>query len=191
MLDIYNEIAANRLIYINKYNLRDHVEVIKLPIGCEVRVFKPEADILVRIGHSAIKEWSYRLDDYLALLYQLVNADKNFFRNLVSLARRNKLMTALKWYLSLTLLTYRVAKGQLTTRLKKTTSISRDTWNLPQGVSEVSVPPYRCDVKTFMNVFREKLQDRVFRKSLVDQLASFMDRDFMLKLLARSRYLSG
>ena len=189
MLDIYNEIAANRLIYVNKHNLRSLTKVIKLPSGCEARVFKPEADILIRIGHSAIKEQSYNLADYLVLLYQLINADENFFTNLVSLARRNKLMTALKWYLNLTLLTYRIAEGRLTARLRDVTSIFRDTWNLPQGVSKASAPPYRCDTKTFMSIFREKLQDKVFRKSLVDQLAGFMDRDFMLKLLARSRHL--
>lgn len=185
MLDVYDEIAANRLIYINKHNLRNHIRVIKLPSGCEARVFKPEGDILVRIGHSAIKEWTYNLADYLVLLYQLVNADKNFFMNLVSLARRNKLMNALKWYLKLTLFTYRIAEDQLTARLRDVTSIFGDTWNLPQRAFKTSVPPYKCDTKTFMSIFREKLQDRVFRKSLIDQLAGFMDRDFIVRFLRR------
>lgn len=96
MIDIYDEIGVSHLIYLDKRKLISYVTEKKLLNEQTVKVFKPEAELLATIAHSAIKENQYILAEYYATLYYLALMDQHSIERLINLIRENKLVNAFR-----------------------------------------------------------------------------------------------
>lgn len=168
-VDVYNELNANWLIYIDKRVFRGCTKEVKLQNGY-TRLLSSEADQLIMIAHSVIKE-SYNLGHFLTTLYYLQNDRKEFTDKLVSLSIKNKLTIASRWYFTLSFLLCRDAYPTLIPEFIEVLYKLGGPHPRAYGVYEVQrFPPYTIDYFTLINVLKEKLDEPLFRRSLSNQL---------------------
>ena len=186
MIDIYDEISVSHLIYLDKRRLSQYIAEKELSIGQAVRVFSPEAELLVTIAHSAMKENRFILAEYYATLHYLALMDQHAIKRLIDLVRENKLVNTFRWHLTITATLHKLAFDLVPEKLSNLLSKLGGPWSRAyRQVFESAYPPYRCDPLTLMSIFREKIQDNVFRRSLHSQIFSFLTRSFIRRLLAR------
>jgi len=186
MIDVYDEISVDHLIYLDKHKLSHYIAEKELPTGQAVRVFSPEAELLATIAHSAIKENQYILSEYYATLHYLALMDQHAIERLIDLVRENKLVNAFRWHLTITTTLHKIAFDSIPEKLSNLLSKLGGLWSRAYGqVFESMYPPYKCDPLTLTSIFREKMQDSVFRSSLCHQMLSFPTRNFTKRLLTR------
>jgi len=185
MIDVYNEISVSHLIYLDKRRLSDYAIKRNLPEGNTSKIFAPEVELLATIAHSAIKENKYILAEYYTTLYYLAEMDRASISRFVDLTRDNKLVNAARWHLTITSLLHKMAYGTIPEKLEEVLSMLGGPWGRAYRVVNGDVPPYPCDLLTLMSIFKEKFQDDIFRKSLLDQLLMFTNKAFTRRLLER------
>uniref|UniRef100_A0A7J3SJU7 Nucleotidyltransferase family protein n=1 Tax=Fervidicoccus fontis TaxID=683846 RepID=A0A7J3SJU7_9CREN len=184
MIDIYDEISVGYLIYLDKRKLSRYVSEKELPTGQIVRVFSPEAELLATIAHSAIKENQYILAEYFATLHYLALMDQPSIEELIDIVRGNKLVNAFRWHLTITLLLHKEAHGKIPQKLSNLLSDLGGLWSSSCKVISEGIPPYRIDSLSLAKIFKEKLYDHTFRRSLSNQFKS-PNRAFTVRALER------
>jgi hypothetical protein len=186
MIDVYDEVSVGYLIYLDKRKLSRYVSEKELPTGQTVRVFSPETELLTTIAHSAIKENQYILAEYFATLHYLALMDQPSIEELINLVRKNKLVNAFRWHLTITSILHKFAFGFIPEKLSDLVFRLGGPWSKAyRQVFESMYPPYRCDSLTLTSIFGEKMQDSVFKRSLCHQIFSFPTRTFTKRLLTR------
>ena len=188
MIDVYDEISVGRLIYLGKRKLSHYVVEKMLPRGGRTKVFTPEVELLVTIAHSAIKENQYILADYYATLHYLAEIDQTSIKRFMELVRDARLVCAARWHLTITVLLHREAHGMVPKKLDLLSELG-GPWALSYKVVKEGIPPYRIDPMTLAKIFKEKLYDRTFGRSLLDQLFKLANKTFTLRALERLRAL--
>ena len=101
MIDVYKEVSAGPLIYLDKKLLQDHV-VLRDIGSARVKVLDPVAETLVTIGHSVIKERKMILADYLSILHYILSLTGEQLERFVELVKKARLVYASRWFLTLT-----------------------------------------------------------------------------------------
>jgi len=186
MIDVYDEISVGHLIYLDKRKLSGYIREKKLPEGQAVRVFRPEAELLAVIAHSAIKENRYILAEYYATLHYLALMDQYSIERHIDLIRENRLSNAFRWHLTITLTLHKLAFGFTPEKLSNLLSRLGGPWiRAYRQVFKSMHPPYKCDPLTLVSIFREKMQDNIFRRSLCRQMLSFPTRNFAKRFIIR------
>jgi hypothetical protein len=186
MIDIYNEISVGYLIYLDKRKLSRYVSEKELPTGQIVKVFSPEAELLATIAHSAIKESQYILAEYFATLHYLALMDHSSIEELIDMVRENKLVDAFRWHLTITSMLHKFAFGFIPEKLSNVLFRLGGPWiRTYKQVFELNYPPYKCDPMTLISIFKEKLQDNTFKRSLCAQMLTPPTKAFTTRLLAK------
>jgi len=103
-VDIYNEVGASRIIYLDKDKLRRFTVNRKLPNGEVVRSLDPSADLLAVIAHSVVKEHMYVLSEYYTTLYYLSDTNSKTLHSFLSLVDECRMRSAVKTHLGVTAL---------------------------------------------------------------------------------------
>jgi hypothetical protein len=184
MIDLYDEISVSYLIYLDKRKLSHYISKKELLTGQAVRVFSPEAELLATIAHSAIKENQYILAEYFTTLHYLDLMDQSSIEELIDLVRENKLVNAFCWHLTITSLLHKEAHGKVPQKLSNLLSELGGLWGPSCKVISESIPPYRIDPLSLAKIFKEKLYDHTFRRSLFNQFKS-TNRAFTVRALER------
>jgi len=188
MIDVYDEVSVGYLVYLDKRKLSRHVSEIELPTGQIVRVFSPEVELLATIAHSAIKENQYILAEYFATLHYLALMDQSSIEELIDLVRRNKLVNAFRWHLTITSILHKFAFGFIPEKLSNILFRLGGPWiRTYKQVFELSYPPYKCGPMTLISIFKEKLRDNIFKRSLCTQMLTPPTKAFTTRLLTRLR----
>jgi len=186
MIDIYDQVSVGHLIYLDKRKLSSYVVETDLPKGSKTNIFAPEAELLVAVAHSAIKENKYILAEYYAALHYLALMDQTSIERLIGLIKENKLVNAGRWHLTITSILHKLAYGFVPERLSDLLLRLGGPWN--RGYKEIfesDYPPYKCDPVTLTSIFKEKLQDNAFKRSLCTQMLMPPTKAFTTRLLTR------
>jgi len=163
-LDIYNELNVNWIIYVDKRKLRPYVKHIRLQSGY-TKVLAHEADLLVLIAHSTIKE-SYTLGCLLTTLHYIYNSCEDFINKFVLLVKENSLTVAARWYLTLSTLLCKEGYGIIPESLIKILSALGGLYHEAYKTFKTKrSPPYACSPSALLDIIREKLNDPVFKWS--------------------------
>jgi hypothetical protein len=184
MIDVYDQISISHLIYLDKYKLSNYLVEKSLPKGGKINIFAPEAELLVTIAHSAIKENTYILGEYYATLHYLALMNQTSIKNFIDMIKENKLVNATRWHLTITLLLHKEAHGKVPQRLSNLLSELEGLWSPSCKVVSRSMPPYRIDPLSLAKIFKEKFYDPTFRGSLFNQFKS-INRAFTVRALER------
>ncbi|MBS7612452.1 hypothetical protein KEJ27_09710, partial [Candidatus Bathyarchaeota archaeon] len=186
MIDLYDEISISHLIYLDKRKLSNCIMEKLLPGGFMVRVFAPEAELLVTIAHSAIKENMYILAEYYVTLHYLALMDQTSIENFIGLIKKNKLVKACRWHLTITSILHKLAHGFVPEKLSNLLLRLDRSWSRAyKQILESDYPPYKCDPATLASIFKEKLQDNAFRRSLCAQMFMPLTKTFTTRLLTK------
>ncbi len=189
MIDVYDQISVGYLIYLDKRKLRDYIVEKELQNGGKVKVFAPEAELITIIAHSTIKENMYTLAEYYATLHYLAQMDQNSIERLTNLIRENRLMNAFRWHLTITAVLHKLAHGFIPEKIVHLLFRLGGPLSKVQSQVSKSNPPYKCDPITLVSIFKEKLRDDIFRRSLCLQVLTFPTKRFTRRLLTRIRNL--
>ncbi|MEM2351607.1 MAG: hypothetical protein QXT26_04290 [Thermoproteota archaeon] len=186
MIDIYDQISIGHLIYMDKHKLSKYVVETDLPKGSKINIFAPEAELLDTIAHSAIKENRYILEEYYATLHYLALMDQTSIERFIDLIKENKLVIACRWHLTITSTLHKLAYGFVPERLSGLLLRLGGSWSRAyKEIFESDYPPYECDPVILAYIFKEKLQDNTFRRSLCNQVFKPPTKAFTTRLLTR------
>ena len=166
MIDVYREVSAGPLIYLDKKLLQDHVMVRDVgSVG--VKVLDPVAETLVTIGHSMIKERRMILADYLSVLHYISSMTCEQMEQLVELIKRARLVHASRWFFTLATYIHKIVHGFIPEKLRKVINMLGGVVDLDVDVLKYE-PPFPCSKRVLLKVFTEKLGDPLFRTSIVN-----------------------
>jgi len=180
MIDVYREVSAGPVIYLDKRLLRSYVVLTQVG-STDVKVLDPVAETLVTIGHSVVKERRMILADYLTVLHYLESMSSTQVRKLVELARNSKLVYASRWFLTLALHMYSATHGCIPKRLVDLVNMFGGAIDLDTNVFE-NEPPFQCNRGVLARVLIEKLRDPLFRSSIANLIPWLFKGESMLRL---------
>ncbi len=169
MIDVYDEISVNRLIYLDKRSLAGYMIPKRLLEDNQTFVFSVEAELLATIAHAGLKENRYILAEYYATLCYLSQMDKATIKRFIDLVKDNKLVRVTRWHLSITAMIHEAVYGIMPEVLVSLLSDLGGFWNA--SLQPKTLPPYNVTPLTLALVMREKLGDKLFKRSFLSQLA--------------------
>ncbi|RLF18373.1 MAG: hypothetical protein DRZ82_08335 [Thermoprotei archaeon] len=183
MIDIYKEVSAGPLIYLDKNLLLGCIEYLNVN-GYGVRVFKPEAELLTLMAHSLLKEGKITLADYLSTLHYLCQMDNHAIDRFIGLAKRMRTTYGVRYFLTLVAYLHKVAHGFIP---DKVIEVLRPLGG-PISVSGSLLYrelPYCYDDRVLVKVYLEKLGDPLFRRSLAMTFRWASSRKSIARLVNR------
>jgi len=180
MIDVYREVSAGPVIYLDKQLLGSHVALTEVS-STGVKVLDPVAEILVAIGHSVVKERKMILADYLTVLHYLKFMSNEEVGRLAELARSAKLVCASRWFLTLALHMYSAVHGCILKRLVDLVNMLGGAIDLDTNVFE-NEPPFQCSREVLARVLIEKLRDPLFRSSIANLIPWLFKGESMHRL---------
>jgi hypothetical protein len=173
-IDIYQEMSASLISYLNKNNFHDHIINVKF-METNIKILTEEANLLAEIVHSVIPEMIYTLSLFYETLYYLKKADLKNILLFIDIAKTNNVYTIIKTHFTITAYLHKIAFGYLPDKLILTLNlIGQENYELNKFINRKTVMPYKYDWFFLLKVFIEKLHDPLFIKSL------FMEFIFIL-----------
>lgn len=182
-IDLYDEVAASHVIYVDKEHLRQYTADVELN-GYQVRSLAPEADLAVGIAHSVIPEQLYTLADYYITLYCLDKMRETGITNFVAIIGADRLTLASRASLRMTAYFHQVAHGFIPEPLKSLAD-RLGVKDLGEASSQGDCSaPYRFGVLTVAGALAEKLPSGKFIKSAVVQMVHMLNPRFGKRVAA-------
>jgi hypothetical protein len=97
-IDLYQEIAASRFVYLDRAALRPY-RTWQVQGGVAVPMLQPVAELVAILAHAVYKEQLFTLADYLTLRYHGQTFGQADWDELLNLARANGVRHAVLWCL--------------------------------------------------------------------------------------------
>jgi hypothetical protein len=183
-IDMYTEIAASSVIYMDKRKLVNHATNTKLPSGECLRVFGPEADLACIIAHSVIKEQMYVLSEYYTFIHYLERVNLEDFLDLV---RQNNITSATRAHASITLWLHNFAHDNVPDKLERiVNSLGRDDFETGRLTQNRYKTPYKYHPITLIKSLLEISKGKETRKSMANQcVRAIFDLGFSKDLMEK------
>ena len=168
-IDLYREASTSHIVYLDRTKLAKYVTEINV-LGEQVKVLKPEADLVAMIVHALLPEVLYTLLVHYATLYYLRDLNSNEFSEFIHIAKENKVIFSVRTHCSITAELHKEAHGFVPDELKEVLD------QLGDNSREVAIlrrtgfkTPHRYSVETFLGAFIEKTKEWRFLRSAVKQ----------------------
>jgi hypothetical protein len=178
-IDLYREIAASCIVYVDKRKLRKCVIQRMLPNGKYVHTLELEADLTTIIAHSVIKEQVYTLAEYYTFLNYLKIMRIKEVENFVNLMKIHKMMAAVKPFISVTIALHREAFCCVPEKLAFLSNMvgveSLEQSRLAQNLFQT---PHKYHLLTLFKSLKNKLEEEKTRKSVATQISNMMRPQF-------------
>ena len=159
-IDLYMELAADYVVYLDKKKLRSHQQEITVLDENKVSVLTLEAELAVTLMHGVFPARSYQLQDFYTTLYLLDQMDKEQINNFVDIVINGHIKRAIKAGLSVTARLHEVAFGFIPEKIMHAlVSISAKTDESALIEKNDFNTPYTYSFLTFFKVFWERASD--------------------------------
>lgn len=169
-IDLYNNVSASHLIYLNKESLIDYRIKVKLENG-EIQTLHPIADLAVVLTHSIIPELLFTLGDYYTVLNYLRSMDRSEMNALLSLFKGNSLSLCAVHTFTMVACVHKnvhgFVPGPLSYLLEELGVVSG---SLGSEVADVDLP-FRYSLPVLVRVLAERMKDPKGFRSFLIQLA--------------------
>jgi hypothetical protein len=188
-VDLYQQIAASYVSYMDKQKLAGQVVFRKLPNGSCINTLTPEADLAAIIAHSIIKEHMYTLSEYYSFVYYLKTMDVNSFLKIV---KRSNITVAARIHASLTALLHRVAHDFVPQQLQVLLEeLEDERFEAARLVERCFRTPHKYHPITIAKSLLEIMKEEETRLSVPSQVAHMfapnIARQFFERLLSDYR----
>lgn len=183
-IDLYEEVGASHIIYLDKEKLRDFTENRPAPNGLVFHSLCPEADLLSVIAHSVIKEQMYVLSEYFTTLYYLAGMSRESLGLFLSLVDECKLRSVAKVHLGITALLHSEFHNVLPKPLGSIiSSLGRSELELSLVANAGFKMPHKYHLATVVKALIGKFGEEKARRSFGSQLMSMLSPDSGLSVL--------
>jgi len=173
-VDIYRELGASYLVYINKKNFQDYI-IEKNIKNQKTFVLKKEAEMVVSIAHSFYPEQLYTLMLYYFILSNIKNLDSELF---CYISNKNYLNETIKTALGITAGLHNCAHGFVPNDLNYLLKQINGSLKVFRGITPIKYS--YLDMLTFLT---EKLREKRFKKSFFKQFKKTIISPRMIKYL--------
>ena len=195
-VDLYYEVGASRIIYLDKDKLRRFTVNRRLPNGQVVRSLDLSADLLAVISHSIVKEHMYVLSEYYTTLYYLADANSRALSSFLSLVDECRMRSAVKTHLGATALLHYGAHAFTPICLKKLLyELGLNHLELSHVKAMDFKMPHKYHLLTVTKALVEKLGESKAKRSLASQASNMLNPKFasfvvkeMLHRISRETY---
>jgi hypothetical protein len=168
-VDIYQQISASQMIYLEKSGLRRYVEK-KDVSGVPINMLTPEAELVAIAIHNIIPEMIFTLSAYYTTLYYLAGMKTENIDRMIALAGENCANTALKVHFSIVSALHEATYGTVPDEIGYVLDkigTARESKVLEKNGY---LMPYKYGFSTLATVMAEKMGRKEFRRSFVRQL---------------------
>ncbi len=197
-IDLQKDLATSYIVWVDKERFTDCVVSTRFPDGQEASTPTPEFDLVTVIAHS-LMEQLYLLGEFYTLLHRLSGMSEEEVSNFVSIVEENRLKAAVRAFTTVTVELHRAAYGTVPEGLEfvlnKLGSDASEAKNLLKNGFKT---PHRYRPLTIARVFREKIGERRFRRSLARQLIKMLNPGLtrlvileLAEMRRRETYLKG
>ena len=178
-IDIYDEVGASRMIYLDKDLVRDKVIDKQLPNGEVVRSLDLCAELLAVISHSIVKEHMYVLSEYYTTLYTLAGMNNGDLKLFPTLVEECRLRSSVKTHLGITaLLHYKTHNSTPPTLVKLLGELGVDNFEFARIEELKFKMPYKYQLLTIAKAVIEKFGEAKAKRSFAFQASSMLNPQF-------------
>jgi len=184
-VDLYKEVAASQIIYLDKDNFQSYVTERDMPRNKDcVRTLSPPADLIALIAHSVIKEHMYTLSEYYSTIHFLAKMSHKDVQDFTSMIYKNSILNAARVHLGITAKLHYVAHGRIPKKVRMVTEmIGTDSIEM-ERLNENHETPYKFQISTVIKALLEKIRkDKKSRRSIAKQVISTLNPNFSRYLL--------
>lgn len=178
-IDVYKEVAASHIVYLDKVKIRGHLTKKRAPNGQFFQTLTREADLITVIAHSVIKEQLYSLGEYYTFLYYLAEMNAKEVCSLVNLVKGNYIIKATRSYMSITATLHQTAHGMVPKICKEILAeLGYDTFERVRLIKNAFKTPHKYHILTTLKALQEKSTENRARRSMAMQLLSMLKPSF-------------
>jgi len=183
-IDVYKEIAASHIVYLDKEKIRQYVTRETLQNGMFFYSLKRNADLIAIIGHSVIKEQMYCLGEYYTFLYYLATMNEEEVRGFIDLVKENRIIRAATSYIGVTAILHQAAHGVVPGICKRIMAeLGSDLFEGSRLAKNAFYLPHKYHIITVLKTMKNMLWERKFRESVATQLVSMLRPSFTLQFV--------
>lgn len=173
-IDIYQEIAASYIIYLDKNKIREHITKIDVE-GNLIKVLNPEAELVAIIIHSIIPEMLCTLLVYYATLHYLARMNLENINRLIDIAWKNNVTFPVKAHYSLVATLHQAAHGFVPEKVEEVLSkLGNETFERKNLLKNDFKTPHRYGESTIIRTLLEKAKENKFRRSAIKQTLNML-----------------
>jgi hypothetical protein len=181
-VDVYKEIGAGRIIYMNKKNIVDQVNLSKID-GQDASMLKPPGEIAVSIFHSIFPERIFTLLLYYQIVFAITQMSKADIDDFIRICKDNKMKTAGRIVLSICEKIHELSFEEPLTELVRL----REELGSKVHINLDKIP-YNYPNKLILDAFWGKRGDHVFMVSFARQLVSMINPRYAKYVLSIHRH---
>jgi len=166
-IDLYNNVSASHVIYVNKETLADQIITVNPGKG-SIQTLSPVADLVVILAHSIIPEELFTLNDYYTTLYYLDLMSKSDLDRLYNLFAQNCILKCGKLSLSLVGKIHQQVHGFIPDKLDY---ILQNFYVNETELLNINIKslPYRYSISALLWVLAERMKERKGLQSIATQ----------------------
>jgi hypothetical protein len=184
-IDLYEQVAVNFIVYMNKEKLTDQITATKLPTSECVRTLKPEADLATIVAHSVIKEQLYTLSEYYTFIYYLKRMDIGKF---IQIVEQNNIKTVTRTHTVITALLHKAAHGTVPNELQQILDrLGHENFETLRLEKRKFETPHKYHPITIAKSLLEVAKGEETRRSIATQLIHMfyprISKDFLRKFI--------
>jgi hypothetical protein len=168
-VDVYKEIGAGRIIYIDKRKIIDQISHNSID-GQKMLMLKPSGEIAVSIFHSIFPERIFTLLLYYQITYAIMNMPQKQINEFIRICANHKLKMAGRIVLSLCETVHEICFEE---PLNKLVELRKELGGKVQIIPDKL--PYNYPTRLILDAFWSKRNDPVFAISFFKQIISMIN----------------
>lgn len=181
-IDLYKDVAISHVVYLDKRKLTKHVIEKNISDG-QIKILRPEAELVVSITHSIIPEQLCTLLIYYATLYYFEKMSTGEIKRFINIAKENNVTFPIRAHCSLVVELHQAAYGFVPEKIKEVlTNLGDARNNLLKNNFKM---PHRYSWSTIIGTLLEMTKGEEFRKSVVVQIMHMLSPKFAKYVLGQ------
>ncbi len=170
-VDLYNEIGASYLVYLQKHKMKRFLNNLEFK-NMRVGILAPECELLLVIFHSVFPEQIFTLSHFYDILYQLHDMSDRQIDVFLSEIWKNNMVEAARAIMSYSIALHYAAFSSVPSCMEKISSELKIGLDIKNNL----VMPHKHSVQTLVKVLSEKMiKEHEFRRCMLKQVQSMAD----------------
>lgn len=177
-IDLYKDVAISHVVYLDKRKLAKYVTEIDV-LGEQIKVLKPEAELVASVTHSIIPEQLCTLFVYYATLFYFEKMKSEDVKQLINIAKENNVTFPIRTHCSLVAELHQVVYGFVPQKIEEIlTNLGDERRERNSLIKNNFKMPHRYSWATVIRTLLEMMKGGEFRRSMIAQTIYMMNPKF-------------
>lgn len=169
-IDLYQKISASYVIYLDKNKLEKYVTHTNIS-GHNIRVFRPEAELMTIIIHSLIPEMLCTLLVYYATLHYFAVMNNEDIDRFINIVQDNNAVSSVRSSCSIVAELHRTVHGFIPEKIEKILlELDVDNTERELLIKNNFRMPHRYSSRVVIKTLFEKMREKESRNSIIKQM---------------------